>query len=409
MGKALTQGTIAPGFEPVRDAFEENFRKRGEVGAACAAYVGGEKVVDLWGGLRDKESKAPWEENTRVLVFSTTKGMAGLVMALAHSRGYFDYSDFVSKYWPEFAQNGKQEITIGQLLSHKAGLPSIDQRLTLEHMHNLDGLAAILAHQKPAWKPGTRHGYHGITLGWYEGELLRRVDPKHRTLGTFFREEIAEPLGLEFTIGTPASVPEERLATLIDFERWQALLNLHKLPPSFAMRVVNPLTLTAKSFGNPYVKRPGELANALWRAPEIPAANGVGTARSIARAYSVFANGAGELGIRPETLRALTEPAVAPSAGCFDLVLRTNTSYSMGFFKPSEDFPCASEQAFGCPGLGGSFGYADPKTKSSFAYVMNRMDFYLWNDPRESALRNAFQRCINAVPNQKTATVPVSN
>lgn len=401
------QGTVAPGFEPVREEFERNFRKHGEVGAACAAYVGGDKVIDLWGGLRDKPTQAPWEENTRVLVFSTTKGVAGLTLALAHSRGYFEYSDPVAKYWPEFAQNGKQDITIAQLLSHQAGICAIDQRLTLDHMHDLDGLAAVLARQKPAWKPGTRHGYHGITIGWYEGELMRRVDPKHRTLGTFFREEIAEPLKLEFTIGTPKSIAEDRIAKLVDFAPWQSLLNLNKLPASFAISVLNPLTLTARTFRNPYVKRPGEISNALWRQPEIPAANGIGTARSLARLYSVFANGGSELGIKPATLNALAEAAPDPSGGKFDLILRANTTYSMGFFKQSDEFSFGSDTAFGTAGLGGSFAYCDPKNKTAFAYVMNKMDFYLWDDPREHALRTAFQASVEKMRLHNTDTIPV--
>jgi CubicO group peptidase (beta-lactamase class C family) len=401
-------GYIAPGFELVREEFERNFTERKEVGAACAAYVANEKVVDLWGGLRDKEMCEPWEENTMVLVFSTTKGLAGLTMAVAHSRGYFDYENLVAGHWPEFAQNGKQDITIRQLLSHQAGLCRVDVPLTLEHICNLDALGDILARQKPAWKPGTRHGYHGISMGWYEGELLRRVDPQHRTLGRFFREEIAEPLGLEITIGTPASVPEERMATLIDFAPWEALKHLHKLPPSFVFRVLNPLTLTAKSMRNPDLNRPGDFANKGWRVPEIPAANGIGTVRSIARAYAAFANGGAELGIKSETLKALTQPAIAPSQGRFDVILRTNTSYSMGFFKPSVDFPCAGEYAYGFPGLGGSFAYADPQNKTAFAYAMNRMDFYLWDDPREGALRRAFQRCVSSVANRKTGAVPIA-
>ncbi len=407
MNSDRIHGYTAPGFETVREEFERNFAERNEVGAACAAYVAGEKMVDLWGGLRDQKQCEPWEENTMVLVFSTTKGMAGLAMAVAHSRGYFDYDDRVAIHWPEFAQNGKRDITIRQLLSHQAGLCRINQTLTLEHMRNLDGLADILARQKPAWTPGTRHGYHGISIGWCEGELLRRVDPQHRTLGAFFRDEIAVPLGLEFTIGT-TSVPEERIATLIDFAPWEALMHLHKLPPSFVFRVLNPLTMTAKSMRNPNVKRPGDFSNPEWRVPEIPAANGIGTVRSIARAYSAFASGGAELGIKPETLRALSQPAVAPIGGRFDLILRTNTSYSMGFFKPSVDFPIAGEQAFGTPGLGGSFAYADPQTKTSFAYAMNRMDFYLWNDPREAALRTAFQRCASSMANRRTAAIPVA-
>ena len=213
-GSHAVAGFARPGFEAVREAFIENFERREELGAACCVYYRGEKVVDLWGGIRNKATGEPWEEDTMALVHSTTKGMAGLAMALAHSRGLFDYDERVSTYWPEFAQQGKGRITVRQLLSHQAGLFALDERPVRSLVADPDRLAAVLARQKPAWPPGTRQAYHGITLGFYESELLRRVDPEHRTLGRFFQEEIATPLGLDFYIRLPEEIPDSRLAPL---------------------------------------------------------------------------------------------------------------------------------------------------------------------------------------------------
>ena len=205
-------GEVAPGFEAVRDAFAENFAQNREIGAALSVFHHGRPVVHLWGGLRDREANAPWQEDTLALVFSTTKGLASLTLALAHSRGWLDYDCLVSDYWPEFAQQGKERITVRQLLSHQAGLSAIEGA-TLDYatLHDLDALADILARQKPAWEPGTRNGYHALTFGFYENELFRRIDPQHRSLGRFFQEEIARPLGAEFYIGLPPEIPLERI------------------------------------------------------------------------------------------------------------------------------------------------------------------------------------------------------
>src|SRR6187200_2198411 len=196
-------GRISPGFEPVRDAFVRNFASRRELGGACCVYHRGVKVVDLWGGVRNKQTGEPWNEDTMVLVYSATKGLAAMTLALAHSRGWLDYDERVAEYWPEFAQSGKRSVTVRQLLGHEAGLPVVDERLDPRILEDFDRLATAIAKQRPAWPPGKRHGYHGVSLGWYEGELMRRVDPEGRTLGRFFAEEIAAPLGLEVYFGAP--------------------------------------------------------------------------------------------------------------------------------------------------------------------------------------------------------------
>lgn len=388
-------GTVAPGFEPVRDEFARNFAARDEVGAACTVYLRGEPVVDLWGGLRDRAAGAPWDADTLVLVFSTTKGLAAMAMAVAHSRGLFDLDERVAAYWPEFAQGGKGRITVRQLLAHQAGLCAIDTPLTPATLHDLDALAAILARQRPAWEPGTRHGYHALTLGFYESELLRRVDPLRRSLGVFFRDEVARPLGIEFHIGLPPDIPASRLAAIESFRPLSLLFHLDRDSWRMVLAYFRPGSLTARAFGNPRVGRPSDFNGPAFRGVEFPAAGGFGVVRDIARAYGVFATGGRELGISARTLKELRTPAPPPSPGHLDAVLRADTRFAFGYLKPSSAFRFGSgDAAFGTMGAGGSFAFADPDVGLGFAYAMNRMGFQVWSDPREQALREAVYRCL---------------
>ena len=392
----VIQGSVAPGFEEVREEFEVNFARRREVGAAVAAYHRGEKVVDLWGGVRDPGNRDPWQQDTMVLVYSTSKGLAGMTIALAHSRGWLDYDERVAAYWPQFGANGKERITVRQLLAHQAGLPVIDEPLDARRLADFDGLAEVVARQRPAWAPGTRHGYHGVSLGWYEGELIRRVDPQHRTLGRFFADEIARPLGLEFYFGLPREVPPERVAPIQASRTLRSLLQLRKLPPGMVLGLARPKSLTAQAFANPKIRGPADLDAPEYRAVEFPAGGGIGQVRSIARAYAAFAAGGTELGIAPETMEELKRPATAPSRGQRDLVLRVKTAYSLGFVKPSRQFRFGtSDAAFGHPGAGGSFAFADPEHEVAFAYAPNRLGYHLNDDPREKSLRDAVYRCLD--------------
>src|SRR5678809_744385 len=231
------EGHVSRGFEAVREVFAENFIHRGELGGACCAYVGGEKVVDLWGGIRNKQTSEPWARDTMVIVYSATKGLAAMTLAIAHSRGWLDYEERVSAYWPEFAQQGKERITVRQLLAHQAGLFAFDEPVDRGIVADLDRLAAVLARQKPAWEPGTRQAYHALTLGFYEGELLRRIDPRHRSLGQFFQDEIATPLGLDVYIRLPEEIPNSRLAPIA---RPRAIDMLFGFPLSLTLDVMNP-------------------------------------------------------------------------------------------------------------------------------------------------------------------------
>ena len=393
-------GWVADGFEAVRDVFEENFRERNEIGAACAVYHRGEPVVDLWGGWRDPKTRAPWQEDTLVLVFSTTKGMASLAVAVAHSQGLFDYEERVAAYWPEFAQQGKEDVTVRQLLSHQAGLCAIDEPMDLELLGDPDRVAAAIAKQSPAWEPGRRHGYHGISLGWYESELVRRADPQHRTIGRFFADEVAAPLDLEFYIGLPDDVADDRIASMQgQWYRTKMLFNLKKQPSDFVKAFLRSKSLTARTFANPKVLgQPHRYNDREIRRIELPASNGIGQVRSIAKAYGEFAAGGKTLGIDEGTLAALATPATLPSEGAMDEVLHLETSFALGFLKPSSAIQFGSSvAAFGTPGAGGSFGYADPGLELGFGYGMNRMDFYLIDDPRQKALRDTAAACARSV------------
>jgi CubicO group peptidase (beta-lactamase class C family) len=377
-------GTVAPGFEEVRAQFERNFAERGEIGAAVAAYWRGEKVVDLWGGRRTPEGEEPWNADTMVVVMSTTKGLAAMTLAVASSRGWLDYDAPVARYWPEFARKGKGEVTVRQLLGHEAGLVLLDEELDVDKVGDLDYMADLLARQKPAWTPGTRHGYHTLTIGLYMQELIRRVDPAHRSLGRFFHEEIALPLGLDFYIGLPPDVPDERLAKVKPLSRGRGILALRYTPPAVTLKMLRPGSLLRRSFMGWNTTANDRRSLEI----EVPAGNGVGTARALARAYSAFAEGGAELGITPETFARVTEPP--PATDRVDEVLGVPSYFSLGFLRPGPEVWFGSTpRAFGAPGAGGSFAYADPDAHLGYAYVMNRLDFYLQDDPREKALRDA--------------------
>jgi CubicO group peptidase (beta-lactamase class C family) len=393
-------GEVQPGFEAVREAFAENFARRHELGAACAIYFRGEKVVDLWGGVRDRQTGEPWEKDTMACVWSTTKGLSGLALALAHSRGLFEYDEPVSTYWPEFAREGKGEITVRQLLAHQAGLFAFPETADRSVIADLDRLADILARQKPAWPPGSRQAYHALTIGYYEGELMRRVDPGHRTLGQFFRQELASPLGLEFYIGLPEDIPNRRLARLDPANPASALFTL---PFPFFLATLHPRSRIRRALRGTELMIDPERVYA--RNLEMPAGGGVGTARALARAYGVFATGGAELGLRTATLRELAAPPVPPACGFRDAALKVDVRFSLGFAKPSPDSLYLSPASFGMPGAGGSFGFADPETGIGYGYVPNRMGTHL-TDPRDLALRAALARSIARMASPRSKPVP---
>jgi len=391
-------------FESVRRAFVENFIRRKELGGACCVYHRGLRVVDLWGGVRNKSTGAIWDHDTLVVVHSATKGLAAMTLAIAHSRGWLDYEAPVSFYWPEFAQHGKDRITVRQLLAHQAGLFAIDEPVDRATVANPDRLAEILARQKPAWAPGTRQAYHAITLGFYEGELLRRIDPRHRTLGQFFQDEIATPLGIDAYIRVPEELDNARLATLAPPGRMAMLLG-------FPLRLTVDAMNRRSNLYRALIVNPGSAvyldADRIYaRNLEVPSGGAVAGARAIARAYSAFATAGGELGLRRETLDLLAAPAIPPTYGFHDECLKGEVRFSLGFMKPCAAIPFGGPRSFGAPGAGGAMGYADPDTGVGYGYVTSQMGTSLSGDPRDVALRAALDDALAASRPAMTPVIP---
>ncbi|MGW4535021.1 serine hydrolase domain-containing protein [Nocardia sp. NPDC004340] len=378
MSETMTHGYVAEGYGRVADAFRRNFR-HGEIGAAVAVFDGDTPVVDLWGGSRDPVRGLPWERDTIAPVFSCTKGVAALILAMLASRGQLDYDEPVARYWPEFAAHGKDEVTVRQLIDHQVGLHILrDTRMTLDDLHDLDGVAAVLAAQRPGWTPGTRQGYHPVSIGLYLNELVRRADPAGRSIRTFLAEEISGPLDVDFTLGLDADLGGDRIAHLT---RTTGLDLRHErnLPWNQAIPALLRRGQLFRALSVPELGMPEDFVRPEVMSVELPGSNGVGSARGLARIYA--AGLTGELPIAPEVRARIADPGPVPAS---DAVLRTPTRFHLGFRKSCPAFPFGSpdHRAYGTPGLGGSLGFADPATGLSFAYVPNRLGLTLNGDRR---------------------------
>jgi CubicO group peptidase (beta-lactamase class C family) len=388
-------GSTAPGFEEVRTAFAANLAGGQEVGAAVAVYLHGRKVVDLWGGIADPETGRPWEHDTLQVVYSTTKGITAACAHLLAQRGELDLDAPVADYWPEFAANGKDRIPVRWLLTHQAGLPAIEHPITPAEAIAWDPMVTALAAQRPAWEPGTDHGYHGLTYGWLVGEVVRRVSG--RSLGTFLAEEIAGPLDLDLWIGLPAA-ERHRVSRIIaappDFEAF-ARIDLDALPEP--MREVmaafaDPTSLTRRSIA--VVMPPLDHNDPAEQSAEMPATNGICTARALARFYAALIGEVdGQRILSPETLAAATAEQVSG----VDRILRVPVRIGTGFGLPTPDAFWYSPTAFGFPGRGGSVGFADPATGLAFGYVMNHLQEGV-PDLRAAGLFDAVQRAMSVIP-----------
>ncbi len=387
-------GEVASGFEPVLEAFHRNFAERGERGAACTVYHRGEKVVDLWGGYRDADRTEEWTEDTVVLVFSSTKGMAAAAVALARDRGLFDYDDYVVDHWREFGRHGKHGITVRELLGHQAGVAAVDERLDPETITDREYLMELLANKRPDWEPGRHHGYHAWTLGWYEGELIRRTDPRSRTIAEFFDDEVRDALDLEFYIGEPDHFSADRIAELTWLHPRKMLSDAASVPPQFVAQLVNPLSPATRAM-NPFgFLSPAAVNEPEYRRTVMPSGTGLGRAADMAKVYGDLAAGGDGLGIGSDTLAELSAPATPPPGGREDRILKIDASYSLGYCRPLPGFDFGSERAFGHQGAGGSMGFADPEHELGFAYTPNKMGSRIFDDPRERALRTAALDCV---------------
>jgi len=378
------EGECEARFARVRQAFVENFERRGEVGAAVAVTVGGRPVVDLWGGHMDGSRTRLWQRDTIVNVWSTTKGLCALCAHRLADQGKLDFEAPVAKYWPEFGVAGKESMPVKFLLSHKAGLAAIRTPLKLEDQFNWNKVTNELARQEPWWQPGTRHGYHAITFGWLVGEVVRRISG--RSLGTYFRDEIATPLDADAYIGFGPEL-DPRVAEILPAPAPKPG------EPNILMDLLkDPESVSAKAINNPPNAIATETVNSRpWRAAEIPGANGHSTARALARIYGVLACG-GELhGVRLISSGNLPRCYAEQSKG-MDEVLKIPTRFSLGFMlsQPGAEFG-PNPRSFGHPGAGGSLGFADLDAKIGFGYVMNQMGDSATSliDPRCAALINA--------------------
>ncbi len=384
-------GFAEPGFEAVRDAFAANFEQHGEVGAAVCVHHRGEPVVDLWAGVADVKTGRPWQHDTTKLVFSTTKGATAICANLLAQRGELDLDAEVGEYWPEFATAGKEATTVRMLLSHQAGLPVVDADLTLEECLAWDPVVEALAAQEPLWEPGTAHGYHALTYGWLVGEVIRRVDG--RSIGRFFAEEVAQPLGLDFWIGLPEE-EHPRVALLTGGGITAAAVE--KADPEVRKMIeqfLGPDSLTGRALGGPggVFAQEGVFNRPEVWAAEIPAANGVCTARSLARMYAATIGEVGGIRILdPETVDA----ARSTQAEGPDRVLFMPVRWGLGFMLSSNFVPLLGKGSFGHAGAGGSLGFADPESDIAFGYVMNRMQTNLAGDPRTVGLIGAIRHSV---------------
>lgn len=378
------QGWCAPRFAPLKDAFRRNFTEAGELGAAFAAYVGGEPVADLWAGSLDSRHSAPWAENTLVNIFSTTKGLVSALALRLVAEGKLSLERPVAHYWPEFAQAGKQDIPVKWLLGHRAGLPAIRELLPDDALYDWDRMCAALAAEAPWWTPGTRHGYHPITFGWLVGEVLRRASGKG--VGRLLQDSFAHPLGLDMHIGVPAA-EQVRIARISrpapDPSNVEATGFMQKM-------MADPTGITARAFANPMSIATGT-NTAEWRSAAIPAANGHATARAVARFYAALAVGGTLDGVEVLPRDILKYCWTETSAGA-DAVLGIDTRFSHGWML-SQNRPGAAfgpgRRSFGHPGAGGSLGMADPDRGIAVGYVMNRMGAHILLDPRAVRLVDA--------------------
>lgn len=379
---AAIHGVCDSRLQGVRDAFAENFAQGGEVGATVAATVDGKLVVDLWAGHADAARTRPWTRDTIVDIASSTKGLTTICAHRLVDAGLLDLEAPVARYWPEFAQVGKATIPVHFLLSHRAGLPAIDEPLPTEALYDWNRMTGALAAQKPWWEPGTRHGYHIFTFGYLVGEVVRRITGK--SLGRYFREEVAEPLGLDCHIGLGA----EHDARVAEF------IAAPPPPPGQSNVLAALLKQAGPMVEKAHLNPPWTFADRntrAWRAAEIPAGNAHTTARAMARVYGVLACGGEVDGVRvlnPASIeRARTVQDTGPDAVLFGLPTR----FGLGFSLPSNGvgFGAASTSAFGCPGGGGSIGFADPEARAGFGYVMNQAQEAMPTDPRALRLIDA--------------------
>lgn len=389
-GDVIVNGTVAEGFEPVREAFAANFALLGEHGAAVAVYRDGRRVVDLWAGAKDVDGTAPWEPGTAQIVRSATKGVVAAGLLLLHQRGELDLDAPVGTYWPEYKAAGKERTLVRHLLAHRAGVPVLDRPLTPAEAADPDLGAAAVAAQAPVWEPGTDHGYHAQTYSWLTGELVRRVTG--RPVGEWLADEIAGPVGADLWLGLPEA-ERGRVGRVGDIEAPQSAGALKLRPKrSVSAAYADPESLTRRAFAA-ITPLPDENDPA-YRAAALPASNGIATADGLARVYASLI-GEVDGGVRlftPETVElARAEQSAGP-----DRVLVVATRFGLGHMLHGSASPLLSPGSFGHPGRGGALAFADPESGVAFGYVTNGFRKSVTADPRAQALVRALKVALEA-------------
>jgi CubicO group peptidase (beta-lactamase class C family) len=399
---AAVDGFVAPGFEAVADAFRTNFAARGELGASVCVTVGGETKLDLWGGVADETTGRAWDRDTVSVVYSCTKGATALCAHVLASRGALDIDAPVAELWPEFAQAGKARVTTRMMLDHSAGVPALRAKLKPGGPYDWTYMTERLAAEAPFWEPGTRNGYHGFTFGWTVGEMVRRASGK--SLGTFFRDEIAGPLGLDFWIGLPEPV-EPRVAPMVQY-KYSAK---EGKTPFMTALATEPQSIPSLFYFNSDRWMHEGVNTRAGHAAEIGAANGVSNARGLAGMYAPLANGGTLRGVTLVDAATLARMGEVSMATHDDATLRIPTRFAPGFMKSMDnrqrsvaamlwgedcDSVILGAPAFGHVGAGGSLGFADPACALSFGYTMNRMGPGLLLNARGQALVDATYRAL---------------
>ncbi|MHB8589260.1 MAG: serine hydrolase domain-containing protein [Candidatus Dormibacteraceae bacterium] len=383
MIQASVGGSVAEGFEPVQEAFAANFERHGEVGAACCVYLHGRRVVDLWGGVTAPGGSEPYTADTLQMVWSSTKGVVAMAAHMLAQEGTLDFDAPVTDYWSEFATEGKGAIPVRWLFCHKSGLAAVDRPLGLDDVLAWTPCVEALAAQRPNWEPGTAHGYHTWTYGWLAGEVIRRVAGV--TVGEFVAERIARPLQAEFWIGLP-----ERLNARVAPVLAPLTPALGAPLDPYAARLADPNSLTHRASGSVAIP-PAAYNEYPFRGAEVPAGNGIGSARALARLYAAcIGEVEGFRLLEADTLKRATKTQARGE----DLVQGYVTHYGTGFQLTSPFRPMAGAGSFGHHGSGGSVGFAHSELGISFGYVMNQMRPVYGRDPRTSGLVEALIGCL---------------